>query len=268
MFCENCGKQIVEDSQFCEFCGAKQGAMKNVSLSSVSASASGKAQGIEKWLTQKNLFGLAAILIAVSLFYYFLIRPIQEKRAYEDCFKALNESGQIPVGMQTSEKNFRIDTCVKSRNADEIKMNYERENATKEAERVAKSAEEKRKAEQEMARREAVKLTPHEYANVKILNVNLITDYYWRIGNQEKIDITGNIKNENYFNIKNLVFHFDVTTDKQGKNKVGETDCSFNDSSRDFVVFANTTKKFSISCYFEKGGVWYYHTLKSVEKSL
>lgn len=248
MFCENCGKQIVEDSQFCEFCGTKQLITKIASPSSVIAPVAGKTQIMEKWLTQKNIFGLAATLIAVSLFYYFLIRPIQEKRAYEDCFGALNEAGLINSITQTSEKNFRIDSCVKSRNADEIRKNSERENAAKEAEQAARVAEEQRKASQEAAEKEAKKLSYDQFSKISRGKISVERRDDW----SGTMILRGTITNSNLFDIQNIRLRTSVTSDKAGKNKIDEQDCEI----RNFIVYANTTKEFEAYCKFQSGYSW------------
>ena len=254
MFCEECGKQIENDSQFCEFCGTRQGAIKSISSSAINTYVKIKTPGIGKWLSQKNLFGVAAILIAISLFYYFLIRPIQEKRAYEDCFAALNETNQLFVGIQTSEKNFRIDTCVKSRNADEIRSNFEIEKATRQAEQTAKDNEVKRKEEQERAFKTAKTIPSYDWYSIKIQNIDFF--YNGRV--------TGSIKNDQSYDIENLVIHLDLFTDKTVKNKVGETDCLL----RNFIVYANSTKKFDVYCNIDDKQYWINYKLISGEKVL
>ncbi len=265
MFCEHCGKKISQGNQFCEFCGKEQG-VNNKTTTSSAASSVGFGS-MAKWLSYRNLLGFAAVLIAISLFYYFLIRPIQEKRTYEDCFGALTETEQLPYGLQTSEKNFRLDTCVKSRGASEIRMNFKLENERKAAEQAVKDTEEKRKVEEENAKKQARVMSPYELSNLEltISSIDFLRDN--RLSGKEVFTVSGNIKNGNWFNVENVVLHFDVTTDKLGKNKIGETDCSLSTLAK-FVVFADTTKKFNQECYFEKGGNWYFHFIKSAEKAL
>ncbi len=254
MFCENCGKQIAEGSQFCELCGTKQGVAQSISSSTVAAPARGGVQGMRIWLTQKNLLVAAVLLVAISLFYYFLIRPVQERKAYEDCFGALNEADQLPVGIQTSEKNFRIDSCVKSRGASEIRANYSREQERKVEEQVARDATEKRKAEEELAKQRARKISNYDFQSIELPIVNSY------VGNR----ISGSIKNGLSYSIQNIVIHVDAYTDRSEKNKVGEANCGL----RDFVIYANSTKKYSVYCNLEESANWFIYRIISAEKIL
>ncbi len=252
MFCEQCGKQIIDGSQFCELCGAKQSEVKSTPSFPSVASAKDANQKIKQWLTQKNLLGLAALLIAISLFYYFLIRPIQEKQAYEDCFKALNETGLINSITSTSEKNFRIDSCVKSRGAEAIRERYE-------AEKNEREAEVKRKEDQEIVEREAKKLSYDQYKKLSMSRVNVESrDDTW----SKTMILRGTITNSNSFDIQHIRLRTRVSSDSDGKNKIDEQDCEINN----FIIYANSSKKFEAYCVFQSG---YSRTaLLSAEKAL
>lgn len=72
----------------------------------------------QQWMSPRNLLALAAILIAITIFYYFLVRPMQEKRAYAECSATLNDV--MYSSLPASQKEFLMESCVKSGGADKV----------------------------------------------------------------------------------------------------------------------------------------------------
>lgn len=66
------------------------------------------------------IFGI--ILVAIALFYYFLIKPQQEQKAYVDCLSALKESGKFnDITINSPYGKSSLDVCTKSKGADKIR---------------------------------------------------------------------------------------------------------------------------------------------------
>lgn len=81
---------------------------------------------MDKLLKLSIIFGI--LIIAVSLFYFFLLRPRQEQKAYSDCLSALRDSDKLnDYNIQTPHGKTILDVCVKSRGAEGIRREGEKE---------------------------------------------------------------------------------------------------------------------------------------------
>ena len=130
MICPNCKKQIYDDSQFCEYCGAK----------------------IEKsnkglWIT----LGVIALfaLVGCSVYMYNVQQEslrIERKRLEEENRRAAERQAELEA--QLEEERIAKEKAEQARRVAEQK-------AKEEAEQARRAAEQKAKAEAEKARREA-----------------------------------------------------------------------------------------------------------------
>lgn len=186
---------------------------------------------------------IGIILVAVALFYYFLIRPKQEERAYTDCLSVLKDSEEFDIN--TSYGKSSLDVCTKSRGAENIRI--EREFNIKQEE-VKKQAEEAMQKEKELMFNELIKLS---IINIKSEWNNLGNGIYFK----------GKIKNDNNFDVRNIKVKIEIFSDKNSKNKIDDKEFIASD-----VFYAKSTKDFSFFYYTNsKNGFSYYYKITGAE---
>ena len=107
MFCENCGKKLAEESVFCEYCGTRQ-KMGNTSkaLHIQRAEDVGESKKVLIF-SYKGLLASAALLIAVSIAYYFVYRPMQRERDLNSCLTNAEK-----ISYYTTRKEAK-DFCIR-----------------------------------------------------------------------------------------------------------------------------------------------------------
>jgi hypothetical protein len=204
----------------------------------------------------KYFIPIGVAIIAFSVLYYLVIRPIQEKKAYEECFSALHDANLIDSPLSTSEKNFRMESCMKSGSAEAIRENTTLLEVQAAEDQMAKEAEEQRRKDENIAAAKARMLSNQEFNGVQLVKLApFYKEYEWA----DEI-VKGTIKNTNSFKINNIVLR--LTFFSNDKNIIGESKCDI----PDFIVFPNTTKDFEIQCHFEKGTKKYSGNIFTAEK--
>lgn len=155
---------------------------------------------------------IGVILMALTLSYYFYVRPKQEQKVYSDCLNALKTSGKFnDVSVNTAFGKSALDICAKSHGAEVIE-NEIKQKALAESQKQAD--EQKRALQDDKIRTQLV-------SNISIKDFNMAASYnpYGISGND--FTIKGIIQNNNDFPVEKLVVKIEYF-DETGKSKIDE----------------------------------------------
>ncbi len=186
------------------------------------------------------------ILVTVTIFYYFLIRPNIEEKKYSECVDAIifsdkfnNDTIITPAG-----KSF-LDICVKTNGAEKIRIEKEDRDAQENAKRLQEEANQK---EKELSSDELKKL------NIEDIKAE------WGEWNND-ISFQGKIRNDNSFDVKNIKIKIEIfSQEKSKKNKLEEKEFDLSD-----IYYARSNKDFRVSYFTRYKSFSYTYTIIKAE---
>lgn len=217
---------------------------------------------LEKYIKIAIIFGIVSI--SLSSLHYFVVRPNREKSMYSECINALNEADKLPPFLPVSEKNYRIESCIKGNLSASIKNETTDRRLEEESKVLLETIEKEKKEEEKNAILEKRKMSEYETRKISIESSKLeYSEFLSTNPRKDRLTISGTIKNENNFKVENILLSLFTFSDSKSTNKIGEDYCTIENTT----VFPNASKKFSVSCEFEKGGKMYSYGVQGAEKA-